>query len=311
MKKKRIKLSSNASARISLINDTLQQALTQEIERAQNAEQSIGNNCTSISANVEKNSNAISKETQRAKESESKLSTSISGKLSAKHITWGKDSSIDNYVTQGFYIINGERLSADDGLPIINSNPGHTIAATLIVTDSTINSGKMCVTQFLMMSNRLGNDGNMYVRTATGNTSGLTWGAWGRMATNIEVGEVNSLNSFIDNGIYSGIYNSGTSIETFVMIVINNYLAAGSLNTTRSISQFKYALALDGSVTFQKRSGGAGVLGSWRDICTPPAGYSSNRPSNPTTGYCFFDTGIGKPLWWNGSSWVDATGKAA
>ena len=311
MKKKRIKLSSNASARISLINDTLQQALSQEIERAQNAEQSIGNNCTSISANVEKNSNAISKETQRAKESESKLSTSISGKLSAKHITWGKDSRIDNYVTQGFYIINGERLSADDGLPIINSNPGHTIAATLIVTDSTINSGKMCVTQFLMMSNRLGNDGNMYVRTATGNTSGLTWGAWGRMATNIEVGEVNSLNSFIDNGIYSGIYNSGTSIETFVMIVINNYLAAGSLNTTRSISQFKYALALDGSVTFQKRSGGAGVMGSWRDICTPPAGYSSNRPSNPTTGYCFFDTGIGKPLWWNGSSWVDATGKAA
>lgn len=311
MKKKRIKLSSNASARISLINDTLQQALAQEIERAQNAEQSIGDNCTSISANVEKNSNAISKETQRAKESESKLSTSISGKLSAKHITWGKDSNIDNYVTQGFYIINGERLSADDGLPIINSNPGHTIAATLIVTDSTINSGKMCVTQFLMMSNRLGNDGNMYVRTATGNTSGLTWGAWGRMATNIEVGEVNSLNSFIDNGIYSGIYNSGTSIETFVMIVINNYLAAGSMNTTRSISQFKYALALDGSVTFQKRSGGAGVLGSWRDICTPPAGYSSNRPSNPTTGYCFFDTGIGKPLWWNGSSWVDATGKAA
>lgn len=311
MKKKRIRLSSNASARTSLVNSTLQQAIAQETVRAQTAEESIGNTCASIAAEVEKNSNAIDKETQRAKESESKLSASISGKLSAKSITWGKDSSIDNYVTQGFYIINGERLSADDGLPIINSNPGHTIAATLIVTDSTINSGKMCVTQFLMMSNRLGNDGNMYVRTATGNTSGLSWGAWGRMATNIEVGQVNSLDSFIDNGIYSGIYTQGTSMETFVMIVINNYLAAGSLNTTRSISQFKYALALDGSVTFQKRSGGAGVLGGWTDISTPPVRHSSNRPSNPTTGYCFFDDDLGKPLWWNGSSWVDATGKAA
>lgn len=37
-------------------------------------------------------------------------------------------------------------------------------------------------------------------------------------------------------------------------------------------------------------------------------GATANRPSNPVTGQSFFDTQIGKPIWRNGSNWVDATG---
>ena len=34
----------------------------------------------------------------------------------------------------------------------------------------------------------------------------------------------------------------------------------------------------------------------------------SSRPSSPKVGQPFFDTTIGKPIWWNGTEWVDSTG---
>lgn len=33
-----------------------------------------------------------------------------------------------------------------------------------------------------------------------------------------------------------------------------------------------------------------------------------DRPGNVETGYLYFDDNLGKPIWWNGSSWVDANG---
>lgn len=41
------------------------------------------------------------------------------------------------------------------------------------------------------------------------------------------------------------------------------------------------------------------------------SGESSKRPtglSDNYVGFCFFDSTLGKPIWWNGSNWVDATG---
>jgi len=37
---------------------------------------------------------------------------------------------------------------------------------------------------------------------------------------------------------------------------------------------------------------------------------TTNRPSNPKTGMMIFDTNLKKPIWWNGTIWVDATGTA-
>ena len=37
-------------------------------------------------------------------------------------------------------------------------------------------------------------------------------------------------------------------------------------------------------------------------------GGTSSRPNNIDTGFQYFDTTINKPIWWTGSSWVDATG---
>lgn len=38
-------------------------------------------------------------------------------------------------------------------------------------------------------------------------------------------------------------------------------------------------------------------------------GASTDRPTGiVVTGFQYFDTTLNKPIWWNGSAWVDATG---
>jgi len=36
----------------------------------------------------------------------------------------------------------------------------------------------------------------------------------------------------------------------------------------------------------------------------------SSRPANPSIGPAFYDTSLGKPIWWNGAIWTDAFGVA-
>lgn len=40
-------------------------------------------------------------------------------------------------------------------------------------------------------------------------------------------------------------------------------------------------------------------------------GATAGRPTGSVLGQFYFDTTIGKPVWWSGSTWVDATGSAA
>lgn len=153
------------------------------------------------------------------------------------------------------------------------------------------------ITQFLMLSNRVGGqEGDMYMRSAYGvSKDNLTWKPWEKYQTNMEVGVVNNLkllnpnnpteilkhdsgmNHIIDNGIYSGIYfgpkcmvgtgeddwhisfQDATAIETFVMVVINNYAAASN---ARCITQIKFAVTNGGVFSMEKRSTYPGTL-SW------------------------------------------------
>ena len=41
------------------------------------------------------------------------------------------------------------------------------------------------------------------------------------------------------------------------------------------------------------------------------SGATASRPTAVYVGQPYFDTTIGKPVWWNGTTWVDATGTAA
>lgn len=58
---------------------------------------------------------------------------------------------------------------------------------------------------------------------------------------------------------------------------------------------------------------GTGTTG-WRPLMERHYGATAGRPSLSgigLRGYSYFDTDIGKPVFWNGSGWVDATGASA
>lgn len=40
------------------------------------------------------------------------------------------------------------------------------------------------------------------------------------------------------------------------------------------------------------------------------SGVTDDRPTDKTTGYMYFDTTLGKPVWYTGTGWVDSTGTA-
>lgn len=196
-----------------------------------------------------------------------------------KSVVWGSVTHADAFVTAGTYNIKGERTVLTDGLPIDNAVPGNTINAKLVVLDSSISGNgaddDKCVTQILTLSYRTGGDGEIYVRTGRASSKnqlagGYGWEQWAKLQQNVQVGQVTSLNSYIENGMYSGVYVNGDGqFETFVMVVINNYAVAGANGKVRSVSQFKYALALDGMFSYRSRSGqgNTGISwGEWSDL---------------------------------------------
>ena len=211
-------------------------------------------------------------------------------------VTWDSSSNMNDYRTAGVYEIYGERTRQDDNLPILNASPGHSIAARLTVVASTLQPAntEICVTQFLQLSNRIGGEGTTYVRTYNENNNDMNgWSPWQKQMGMVET-YVNSdtisvdfqgnyrigsdsyagLNNFIDNGMYSGVYTSssyfseGTPefLETFVLIVINDYAITGQVGLPRHITQLKYAVdAITGQSTVKKRVGTGNDTISWSD----------------------------------------------
>ena len=219
-------------------------------------------------------------------------------------VTWDSTSNMNDFKTPGVYEIYGERTVKTDNLPITNDGSGNSIAAKLTVVASTLQpaNNEICVTQFLQLSNRVGGEGTTYVRTYNENNNGMNgWSPWQKQMGMIEtlingddvtVGQEifssyapkigNGLNGMTDNGMYSGIYlnnivYTGTSdyyyltatptfVETFVLIVINDYAASGKLGRERHITQLKYAVnAMTGQSTVKKRRGSGDENISWRD----------------------------------------------
>ena len=273
-----------------------------------------------------------------------------------KDIIWqntGETSDMNDFIESGVYNLSGEHTRSNDNLPIMNTGGGHTFNGRLTVFDSSLpNIGNdikdCCLTQLLTLSNRVGGDGNMYIRNGSGiNKENLSWSNWGKLQTNVEIGllHITELDDYIDNGIYSGvsascnrnvikydgayfvyaqyesngdipiyfysyafgnneyenkiiraygenpfittganltlITNEGTyissinydkckfldssnndnssefviNLETFVLITINNYVAASSTSTTSKCSQLKYSIDTDGNIKLNQRSG--------------------------------------------------------
>jgi len=222
----------------------------------------------------------------------------------AQVIEWSHTRNMNDYKNAGAYRIKGERTGnpLEDNLPIMNQGSGHTIEGILYVLDSSLTNGSgkeddCTITQFLMLSNRVGGqEGDMYMRSGYGlhtSDDSFTWKPWEKFQTNIEVSVVsddathdpsnfapinaNGLNSLVDNGIYSGVYlteealsGDSTKAQTFVMVVINNYAAAGDYKT---FTQIKFAVTNAGEYSMERRSCGfdgkwSGWINEYNDLST-------------------------------------------
>lgn len=160
----------------------------------------------------------------------------------------GATGYMNAYTEAGVYNINA--VGGED-LPIDNQG-AISARMTVLVTES---DGNNVITQVLNLNNNVGCEGNVYIRSCQNGE----WKAWGKLQTNIEVGQVNTLDNLTDNGIYSGVLtdgtptSAGTFYDTFVLIVINNYAVSIPTGNPQSISQLKYSLGLDGSISVASR----------------------------------------------------------
>lgn len=167
-----------------------------------------------------------------------------------RSVKWSSGSNLNNFTEFGVYQINGNRNS-DDNMPILNT--GGYISAMLYVTTTPDD----CVSQQLTLLNAGGGDTNVYIRTRQNGT----WKPWGKLQTNVEVNAIGlqqskTFDDFIDNGMYSGVniywedYSTYTTgAETFVLIVINDYMFGAG------ITQLKYSIRTNGMSIIEKRIG--------------------------------------------------------
>ena len=194
------------------------------------------------------------------------------------YIPWDSTTHLNSFTQSGQYYLTGQSNGLNGGLPILNSNPGHTFDAVLRVLDSSLTKDadqkQLCITQILSLSNRMGGDGHIFVRTIqTLEKYNLTrtdiesptcdkWGTWEKLQGIFEknaVTNIDDLNTYTTNGMYSGIFTSNKSMslgglqftpgDTFLLITVNGY--AASAFGTPQLTQMLYLLpAKTGSEQF-------------------------------------------------------------
>ena len=178
-----------------------------------------------------------------------------------QEIPW-EGRHMNMFTETGEYHIHGESTDANDGMPILNSG---TIDARLTVLDSSLTNGTgektdIVVTQILRLSNRMGGDGHVYVRTAQAATksqlatpSSTAWGTWEKLMGMFEknaVTNIADLDTYTTNGMYSGLFSDTTLQtlgglqfkpgDTFLLITVNGY--AASTFGTPQLTQMLYKL---------------------------------------------------------------------
>jgi len=87
-------------------------------------------------------------------------------------------------------------------------------------------------------------------------------------------------------------------------------MAMSTFTDYNSISSFKlYSKADAGKDLFFTKKTGATTWTPLTKLLSLEAGTSTSRPvSGISIGFTYFDTTLGKPIWWNGSGWKDANG---
>ena len=221
-------------------------------------------------------------------------------KLQGRSIVWDETSNLNNYIEAGIYNISGLRLRVNDNLPISNSGENSSIAAKLLVTATPEGTTviRHIFGQTLILSNAEGNETNIYTRSGksvTTDDNSIQWSDWEKLQGIVETyfnlidsgwkinklsstGDIlsppnsNGLNGMVDNGMYSGIFadkllsENPTFVETFVLVVINDYAISNRLGVPRRISQLKYATdVISGKSSIKMRLGTGNENITWGD----------------------------------------------
>jgi hypothetical protein len=175
-------------------------------------------------------------------------------------IEWNENSKLNNYTTTGVYFISGIRKTIEDNLPINSVGDNASISAQLIVTESPEGTTvtRSIIGQTLLLSNADGNETKIYTRSAKklipegeGEYT-TTWGDWTVCQGMKEVGQTETFDNYIDNGMYSGLYTKDNIYETFVLITVSNYAVA---HEEKTVSQLKIGVGLDASISLTIRRG--------------------------------------------------------
>ena len=104
---------------------------------------------------------------------------------------------------------------------------------------------------------------------------------------------------YFQNGL-RWLTSSGTNTDKGI------FLGANDPNGVTVASVGSLFVNTSNSKVFTKKSGAANT--GWIELIELRSGSSAARPSGLSAGYPYFDTTLNKPIWYNGTTWVDANG---
>ncbi|MBQ5752515.1 MAG: hypothetical protein IIV89_06685, partial [Bacteroidaceae bacterium] len=204
---------------------------------------------------------------------------------------WQMGDGLDKCTQCGYYIVRiSHRDVAAQGLPFVPADEKHYLVGHLFVSetgcDDKLQRGRG-VAQTLLLNDCNNLRADVYCRSGACANGECFWDEWTRLVGNsdlndvkseledklqqcVDVGQVASLDGLVASGMYTGTFSNGDALlETFVLYVIDNFAAAGATSNVRSVSQFKYALNVDGTFSHKTRTGqGAKSIawGNWVDL---------------------------------------------
>ena len=120
------------------------------------------------------------------------LKDSLARKDAWIYVAWNSESSFDNFMQRGCYLIDGVRRGQDGGFPEMGTNDGGDFSAILMVVDSTpvgSTRGEGILGQFLVLADNSTQKIGVYTRTNIYAAAENSWSAWN------ELGEKASIES--------------------------------------------------------------------------------------------------------------------
>lgn len=115
------------------------------------------------------------------------------------------------------------------------------------------------------------------------------------------------LNDIDRTGFYFATNNTSNTPKAGNFLILN---LINTENNSNNKEQYAFPFHSNNGYIYTRRAtdGSSGVFGDWQ----PVGLFSSTTANRPTTslktGACYFDTTLGKPIWYDGTNWVDATG---